>query len=550
MNRIEKIKVFVGDKTWKLFWVATTVGFLWFLVEASFVFVLQGFLKSIGLLSAAQVFLPEWFPTSFKASVVILVLFGVFRALVFMFKNYFATGAQISFTCYQRSRLLAYGIREAGEISPKEMITVFSELVTQSGIVIFFISMLINTFVTSILFFFMGLRLAAYEMLIGVTLLSLIIYPLRFLNKRITYLGKKIVEEWEKLNESLLRGLKNSFLLRIYNQFESEIEKGDQSLRNHEKHYMSYSLIVGIIGSFPLLVGVIILSFIAYLSVHFFHTQPMKLVSFFYIFIRLAQTASEGNTVLASVRLNWPGFKILYDWSILAQDKIDSKIFKNAKKLEAKSISIKLENVSFGYKKDKLLLKNMNIEISTGDILVIKGESGVGKSTLLSLILGVNPPISGKVLINSIDTSLASLDLHKFLAYVGPEPYLIEGSIRDNLRYGLDANILVSDDEMYDVLSKLELREIVWNLPRKLDEFIFEIPQLSTGQKQRLSFARALIRKPILLVLDEATANLDNETEFKILYNLTNYFKSCTTVIVTHKNSFDQIATHQVKLEK
>lgn len=550
INSIKKFKSFIGDKTWKIFWYGTAIGLLWFLVEASFVFVLQLFLRAIGLLSESQVFLPEWLPKSLGFAIVVLIIFGIFRSLNFMLKNYYATGAQVSFTCHQRAKLLEYGIREAGQTSPKELISVFSEMVTQSGIVVFYISQLINTIIAMSLLFVLGVNLAPVEMIIGVFLLFIFLLPFRLLTKKIKFQGEGIVKEWENINEALLRGLKNNFLLKIYNQFDSEIQKGNTNLENYEKHYMNYSIVAGINSSFSLFIGVIVLSVIAFFSIRYVGTAPIKLVSFFYIFIRLAQSASEANTTISSVKFNWPGFKILYHWSMLADNATKNKITKKDVKISLDSINIQLEDVSFTYSSGRKILSHINLSIGKSEILVIRGESGAGKSTLLSLILGVNNPSAGRVLINGYDVSINELNLYQAVAYVGPEPYLVEGTIRENLMYGLDKSITVSDEIIYSALVKMELRTLIDSLPLGLGEFIYNVPQFSTGQKQRLSFARALIRQPRLLILDEATANLDSDTELKIILNLKDYFTGCTSVIVTHKNSFDIIATKHITLQK
>jgi ABC-type bacteriocin/lantibiotic exporter with double-glycine peptidase domain len=93
------------------------------------------------------------------------------------------------------------------------------------------------------------------------------------------------------------------------------------------------------------------------------------------------------------------------------------------------------------------------------------------------------------------------------------------------------------------------MKKLILELPLKLDEPLKDITQLSTGQKQRLSLTRALLRNPSLLILDEATANLDSITENTIIDNLKNVLKNCTSIIVTHKDSFDEVATKQIRLD-
>lgn len=547
-KKIIKFRDFIGKEAWSYFVLSFFTGLAWFAVESSFVFVMQGFLFSIGLLTRAQVFLPTWFPVNLGGSVTILVLFGLVRAGVLMFKTYFASQTQIAFTCGQRSELLQYGLKNASNVSSKKLIATFTEITTQAGVVIFGICTLANTLVAAFLFFLLGLKLAPVEMVIGVSLLSLFLLPLKKFSKKTNDLGMGLSKEWENVSDSLITGLKNYFFLSVYNQIDHEIKKGRDSLGKFKSHFTNYSKVIGIVSAFPLVIGIGVLSLITYISVKFIHTDGIKLVSFFYLFIRLSQAASEANATFSNVKFNFPGFKILYEWrmrSIKSEEAPKLQI----KKIQEGPVLIEFANVAFRYDNQDFLFKDLSFKISTGDVLIIKGESGTGKSSLLSLMLDINKPTRGEIFIDNFSTKNFKLDLQNILAYVGPEPFMIAGTVRENLLYGF-SSANVSDSEIWSVLEKARVNDLIHSLPNKLNELVFDIPQFSTGQKQRLSFARALLRKPRLLVLDEATANLDLETEMIIIDNLQETLKNYTTVIVTHKDSFDGIGTRFLSLEK
>jgi ABC-type multidrug transport system fused ATPase/permease subunit len=548
LNKINNIKMFTGAKAWRYFWISIIVGVAWFVVESSFIFVMQGFLSTIGLLSREKSFLPSWYPTGLGASVLMLFLFGMFRAFIQMLKIYYSSLAQLSFTSGQRLNLLSYGLKNAHMISSKDLVSIFSETTSQSGVAIYNTAMLINVLLSTSLFFLAGLKLAPYEMLIGVVLLALCLYPLKYITNGINGFGVGLIKEWGNVSEYLLRGLKNNFFLSIYNQVDVEIKKGEKSLDTYKDHYMNYALVSGFASAFPLLIGVAVLSIITYMSVRFFSTDAIELVSFFYLFIRLAQALSEVNSTVSSLKLNLPGLRMLYKWSEKAKSMQEKTKCSRIVVNEA-DIMLEVKNLSFGYTADKMLFENLSLKIKKSDILVIKGESGVGKSTLLTLILGLRSPTKGDIYINSVSSKDVSFDFHKVLAYVGPEPYLIEGSVRENLKYGLDTDVNVTDGDLWHSLELMGLDSSIMELPRKLDEIINDIPQFSTGQRQRLSFARAIVRKPSFLILDEATANLDLATEKRIIDNLDFLFKNSTTIVITHKNSFDGLATHELALK-
>ncbi len=135
-----------------------------------------------------------------------------------------------------------------------------------------------------------------------------------------------------------------------------------------------------------------------------------------------------------------------------------------------------------------------------------------------------------------------------FVAYVGPEPYLISGTVRENLLYGHQSKDQVTDADLWQALGLAQLESEIRSLPGSLDAKLNEQTQMSTGQKQRLAIARALLRKPQMLILDEATANLDGQTEDRFIQCLRPLLPRLTTVIISHKGSFNALATSTIIL--
>ena len=160
LTKINKFKLFVGENVWKYLCITVLLGPAWFVVESSFIYILQGFLFSIGLLTKAQTFLPTWYPTTLTSSVLILITFGFLRAGIHMLRIHYSNLTQLSFTCYQRQNLLSYGLNNAELISTKEILSLFTEIYTQSGGVIIYLALLVNLCTSSIVMFEMGIKLA------------------------------------------------------------------------------------------------------------------------------------------------------------------------------------------------------------------------------------------------------------------------------------------------------------------------------------------------------------------------------------------------------
>jgi len=210
---------------------------------------------------------------------------------------------------------------------------------------------------------------------------------------------------------------------------------------------------------------------------------------------------------------------------------------------------IRFDNVSFGYNKDKMVLKNADVEIQSLCSTAIVGGSGAGKSTLLDLFLGLLKPVSGVVYYGDIrheDLNIATL--RSKVAYVSQETTLIDGSLLYNLKI---TNPKASKAEVKDVCLKSQINEMINELPDGLDTEIGENGiKLSGGQRQRVALGRALMTNPEILILDEATSQLDSETELFIQRAIKGLHKKLTIIIVAHRLSTVRFADTIYVLEK
>ena len=210
----------------------------------------------------------------------------------------------------------------------------------------------------------------------------------------------------------------------------------------------------------------------------------------------------------------------------------------NYKELNWKTIEFK--NLSFNYEENKKpIFKNLNLKILNGQKIGILGETGIGKSTLFDLLCGLVKPTEGNVSIDDINISnfKDNTYLNKF-GYVSQSIFLFDDTIRNNICFKLEDEEISADKRLENVLKESELTDFVSSLENKIDTTVGEKGvRLSGGQKQRIGIARALYKKPEILILDEATNALDKMTENNIIENIFNSYNDKTIILISHNTS-------------
>lgn len=526
-------------------------GVVLFAVEYSFIFVLQGFFFAIGLIQDESLLqLPTWYPKSLNLNLLILLLFGVTRGVILLLKFYISNIVSELTSINLRKQVLKYSLLEAGTVSTAEAVSLFTQEVHRVG---YAVNCLVGAIVSGIVLFFFfisGIKIAPIEMLIGVICLLFAFVPFKSFNGKVRQIGIDLTSEWSSINTYLINGIKNNYYLRVSGTINDEVKNGYDKLDNYKMHLIRHHKYSSFFNSFPNVVGIIIVVIICYIGANFYNRNGPLLISFVYIFIRFVQNASDFSVNINQLRLNYKNVKDLSEWISEKKNLRNSHTISNIAKenLECNSILIEAENLSFRYPgSERWLFKNLNFSIKHNDVLLIEGESGKGKSTLLSLVLGVLPPSEGVIKVNQKPIDSVKHEIESKIAYVGPEPYLIPGSVRENLLYGNKSKKAILDEEIWSVLKKFKADDFISKLGG-IDTYLYENVQLSTGQKQRLSLARAFLKKPQLLVMDESTSNLDFETEKEIMIEVAKNFSKMITIVVTHKKNLSLYATQTISL--
>lgn len=209
---------------------------------------------------------------------------------------------------------------------------------------------------------------------------------------------------------------------------------------------------------------------------------------------------------------------------------------KDAKELPPITGGIQLENIIFEYEKDRPALRNVSLQAKAGESIALVGHTGSGKSTIINLLCRFYDPVAGRVLIDGQDIRDFTLQsLRSQVGIVLQDTFIFSGSIRDNIRYG---RLNATDKEVEDAARAVYAHDFIAALPDGYETQVEERGNvLSMGQRQLISFARALLADPRVLILDEATASIDTETELRIQEALKALLVGRTSFIIAHRLS-------------
>jgi len=211
--------------------------------------------------------------------------------------------------------------------------------------------------------------------------------------------------------------------------------------------------------------------------------------------------------------------------------------------------SIRFENVWFAYRNEEWVLEDLDLEVRPGETVAVVGHTGAGKTTLTSLLLRFYDVQRGRVLVDGLDVREWNLqELRRQFGMVLQDVHLFSGTIASNIRLG---NGEITDQAVAETAAAVHLDGFVAGLPRGLEEEVKERgSSLSAGQKQLVSFARALVHDPRILILDEATSNVDTHTEILIREALERLLENRTSLVIAHRLSTIQKANRIVVLHK
>ena len=316
-------------------------------------------------------------------------------------------------------------------------------------------------------------------------------------------------------------------------------------------------------------------SYLAYLVLaprYFLEVVALSFVGFIALFANNADTVNQSSLVaIGTLGLGAQRFlpllqAIFSSWINLNASRIPSSdvlkvINKSRKNITYSKIvrsknfkkSIEFRNISYSYPQQKInTIENMNLKISMGEIIGIVGETGAGKTTFIDLLIGLLRPTAGGIYIDNklISNQKVLNSWRESISHVPQQTFLIDDTISANIAFGVDEE--KRDFRKIINVSKIaQIHDFIFNLPKKFETNVGERGvNLSGGQAQRISIARALYENKNLLVLDESTNSLDAKTELKILEGLIKFKKDITILMITHKLENLKFCNRILKLKK
>lgn len=254
--------------------------------------------------------------------------------------------------------------------------------------------------------------------------------------------------------------------------------------------------------------------------------------TFVFSALKVLPRLSNISTQYMSIMDNWPNLEIIYRF---LKDSRYHNIRNGKRSFDVLTSDIVFNNVGFSYDPDQKLIESINLTIKRNKVTALVGHSGSGKSTIVSLLLRYYDITKGSILINGYDLREYNLEsiLYK-VGYVSQDTFIYNTTIRENISFGGK----YSDDQIIESAKKANIHSYIISLPEGYDSIVGDQGlKLSGGEKQRIAIARALVRNPEILVLDEATSNLDNESEAIVQESINRVSENITTFIVAHRLS-------------
>lgn len=472
---------------------------------------------------------------------VALILFAIFQGILRFFNSYITQWTSIKITNsikYDLLKRLVYMDTSFFDENSSGIIInryLYDPAIASNGIVDYIQTLVVSIFGSLSLIavmFYSSVELT----LIGIIGLCTAFLPAFFIRRNI----KNVSNEYAVINGKIMTTMNETYIgnkvVSTYELQNRQIDSFRVQIENSFKILISLAKKVSWISPLMFLISAIIIAFILYYGTHLIFDGKMTqgaFVSFITSLLMLYKPVRTMGQILTNVQNVFVAMGRIFELFDYYPEIKDSE---NPVELAELKNSIKFNDVSFEYIKGQEVLKTINLEVEKGETVAIVGASGCGKSTLANLLPRLYDVKSGSILIDDINIKNIKLSsLRKLISIVFQDNFLFTGTIKENI---LISNPNATEAELENVINASNLKDFISSLPNGIDTVIGERGvTLSGGQRQRIAIARAMIRNSQIIVLDEATSSLDNESELTVQKALDNLINNKTVITIAHRLS-------------
>lgn len=386
--------------------------------------------------------------------------------------------------------------------------------------------------------------LSFYLTLFTLALLAVALFFQKWIVKRNSFYANKVCKQLERFNVQTIQNLEGLRLIHLYNYQQIALKKIGIVLKKFANYARKLSVLGASNTALNEVIGVIVVSLCMMMGYWILSdiADPLPLLlGFITVTYRLV---GKIQGAMANV-LQISGLTGYYKQMLTILDESDKELVEERSGKEVVfNKEIKFRNVSLAYPASlQNSINNFSIVIPKGKVVALVGESGAGKSSLLDLLTGLYPPTFGTIMID--DEDLSGSDIHSWRELIGvvsQDSFILNDTIENNIRFG---KLNATQEEIVEAAKNANAHQFIMRLPQTYKTVVGERGyRLSGGERQRIALARALIRNPAVLILDEATSSLDSESEKLIQNAFERYRGEKTVIVVAHRLSTVKDADH------
>jgi len=511
-------------------------------VEIAFGMSLYRFLANFDLVDVAQAMGPSIFVGWGSPIVIVVVLASLTLVLRFLSQLLPSVAFETFNTRVRRaiSDQTLGGVREASTLAVNDVSHILSNLSPKSA---GFVNAVAQFSVAT--FFFLAvlaglLTLSGRLTAIALITAGLLGLPILFLRRSYQRYSEAVYRNVAYFTRRIIRDLRNVYFLRISGV--NERERGSlrviaaEVLRNHIRYVSLFSANAAI----PAYLGVIVVVTVVWSNARLGFISVGGLVPFVYLLSRTAAAIAQLTMASGQLQYSRPFFREMMGFVQHLFAPPPKAPVEYAESESFGAAEVKVERLVVG--RGEPLLEGISFGAHAGQTVVISGESGKGKTTLLMTLIGIVRRMGGSIRWNGVEIDrINPASLREFVGYAGADPFLFDGTIDENIRFG-SVRTSVTDAEV-DAALECACAGFVRGLDGGRNHLLREGGEgISAGQKQRLAIARALLRDPSILLLDEATANIDEATEATIMERIRKRFPDLLIIAVSHRASMRAFA--------